>query len=186
MMARPISGFDSPETKLFVEPFIGWRGWQWDAHRQRLVSFNSEVWNPGDELHARCIVGSYHDAPALDCNCGIFSMKDPRWLANHVPVENRQTVIGTIKIWGNIVGGSKGWRAEWAMIDALYVPCSDAEIEQAQLMKFMYDIDGDKTPAYLRSAMADAIEEVYGVTVYRHDPHDEMTMPNEWGTDVPF
>jgi hypothetical protein len=68
------------------------------------------------------------------------------------------------------------------MIDALYVPCSDAEQQKAELMKFMYDIEGIKSPNYLRSVMADDIEKAYGVTVFRHDPREELTLPE----DPPF
>ena len=175
-----IDGFNAPETKLFVEPFTGWRGWNWNG--SNLLSLNGEVWKPQDELHAACR-GGYggHDAPHPNCSCGIFSMKELGDLERHVRHRNaRNVVIGTIKMWGNIIEGSKGYRAEYAMIDSLYVPCSDAEIEKAELMKFMYDIEGIRTPTYLRTVMADTIEELYGVTVFRHDPTEGLTVPDDW------
>lgn len=183
-MGRAIEGFDAADTKLYHEPFIGWRGWRWNPQNKRLHSLNTKVWEPGEELHAECTAGGHHKAPDVDCNCGIFSMKDPRWLDNHVSVRNKYTVIGTIKLWGNVVAGSMGYRAEYAMIDALYIPCSDAEVEHLLMMKFMYDIDGDKNPTYLRSLLAKEIEKVYGVTVYKHDPEVDLVVP-EWEQDEP-
>jgi hypothetical protein len=150
------------------------------------------IWTPGEELHAECRAGGGHKygghtAPAINCNCGIFSMKAPQWLERHVSVEDRNIVIGTIKLWGNIVEGSHGYRSEWGMIDSLYVPCSEAEVDKMELMKFMYDIDGTRTPSYLRSVMGDEIEAEYGVTVYRHDPRESFVIPAEWGeSELPY
>lgn len=181
-MAGAIEGFNAPETKLYAEPFLGWRGWLWQPVSKRLVSLNGVPWEPGEELHAECRGGvpKRHSSPDPNCNCGIFSMMRPEDLQRHVRVENRNTVIGTIKVWGDVIVGSHGYRAEYAMIDSLYVPCSDAELEQVQLMRFMYDIDGDKNPTYLRSVVADAIEAEYGVTVFRHDPREDISFPGQW------
>lgn len=187
-----IRGFDGKDVELYHEPFLGWRGWKWDTSQKRLRSMNNVVWTPFEELHAECRQfgtshshgDSGHDAPAVNCNCGIFSMKAPQWLDRHIQTEDRATVIGTIKMWGNIVEGSVGYRAEYAMIDSLYVACSDAELTKMQYMKFMYDIDGERTPSYLRSVMGDEIEGEYGVTVYRHDPRETFVIPEEW-PDLP-
>lgn len=184
-MSRAIEGFNAEETALFMEPFLGWRGWQWNSDTKRLCSLNGIEWIPGEELHAYCTHthGSQgdHKAPDPDCNCGIFSMKNVLDLHRHVGRGNDRTlVIGTIKVWGDVIVGTHGFRGEYAMIDALYVPCSDAEQQKAELMKFMYDIEGIKTPGYLRSVMADDIEKTYGVTVYRHDPSEVATIPEDW------
>ena len=181
-MGRAIEGFNAEETKLFMEPFLGWRGWQWNADTKKLCSLNGVEWEPGEELHASCQqYESQHKAPDPDCNCGVFSMKDLGDLHRHVGRSNeRSLVIGTIKVWGDVIVGSRGYRGEFAMIDSLYVPCSDAEQQKAELMKFMYDIEGIKTPGYLRSVMADDIESAYGVMVYRHDPRAELVIPEDY------
>ena len=186
MRMSPIGGFDGDDVELYVEPFLGWRGWKWDAQRKRLLSLNGIPWTPGEELHAECTAGGGHPAPHIQCNCGIFSMKAPHWIDRHVHTDQREVVVGAIKIWGNIVGGKAGWRAEYAMIDSLYVPCSDAELEESDLMRFMYDIEGIKTPSYLRSTMAKEIEQEYGVPVFNHDPRDTVTVPEGWEEDLPF
>jgi hypothetical protein len=187
MRGGAIEGFNSEKTKLFMEPFLGWRGWNWNPQIRKLCSLNGEPWEPGEELHARCTVhGSGHKAPDPQCNCGIFSMKHPALLSGHVHSRNKHTVIGTIKVWGDVIVGSKGYRGEYAMIDALYVPCSDAELTNLTMMKFMYDIDGDKNPTYLRSLMAEELEKIYGVTVFKHDPEKELALPDDWETELPF
>lgn len=178
-MGRAIGGFEADDTTLYVEPFVGWRGWTWNPSTKRLYSLNGHEWTPGEELHAECKVDN-HPAPEVECNCGIFSMKNPEDLHRHISRGGKNVVVGTVKLWGNTIVGTHGYRAEYALIDSLYVPCSDAEQKKAELMKFMYDIEGIKTPTYLKTVMASDIEETYGVTVFRHDPREKVEVPEDW------
>jgi hypothetical protein len=56
-----------------------------------------------------------HEAPVESCACGIYA-------ADTIASCPRGQVYGTVKLWGKIVLGTKGSRAEFAYPDELWVP----------------------------------------------------------------
>jgi hypothetical protein len=79
------------------------------------------VWEPGRPLAARCEHG--HSAPDLDCACGIYAARDPaearRYLVGRDEADVIGRVLGQVFLWGRVVEGEHGWRAERAYPAAL-------------------------------------------------------------------
>jgi hypothetical protein len=100
---------------------IGWRVWTvWEGV---LLSPQLQApWLPRKEARAICAAVHWppphgrtdiHAAPAADCHCGLYAMRtaadlDFR-LRNRDPV-----VVGCVKLWGKVIPGTHGWRAEYA------------------------------------------------------------------------
>jgi hypothetical protein len=114
---------------------VGWRVWSLSADdgRARLGSHVSPtVWQPGRELVATCdarrrelrrpwrLHPTGHAAPAPRCTCGVHAMGNIRYLATYLTPAARpyawlrplvHHVIGRVALWGDVVEGSRGWRA---------------------------------------------------------------------------
>lgn len=57
-----------------------------------------------------------HDCPHEHCVCGIYAVDD----FDRVPASG--TVYGKVKLWGKIIPGEKGYRAEYAYPSEFWVP----------------------------------------------------------------
>jgi hypothetical protein len=105
----------------------GWRTWQLDDSEPgsvRLRSFNGapdNLW-PRGVLVARCLWERDHTVDGC-CTCGIYAFADARTLLREVlneQVTTEQIVVGEIAGWGRASLHDRGWRAELAMIRALW------------------------------------------------------------------
>jgi hypothetical protein len=96
-----------------------------------------ELWTPGSAHPARCRRTlaalpwgrlPLHDAPNVECRCGIYAVQTPSAALAYLTSEARtgerppQRVIGTVALWGRIVEADRGWRAEFAYPVTLFVP----------------------------------------------------------------
>lgn len=117
----------------------------------RLLSLWRPVAWPHERLSASCLrygraVGtwlSHHSAPAGSCNCGIWGLADPERLVEQVvervPNDGGVTVCGTVALWGRVVVGAYGWRAEHAYPLGLVVPEDDVS-EMVETLAQAYGI----------------------------------------------
>ena len=108
-----------------VEPIIGWRAWIVEDREDppRLHSFNRTLWRPYERIEAAC--RSAHDPPGVKCSCGIYAARDKQHLVNMgYQLYGPQTfvVIGAVALWGGVVPGAQGWRAQYAYPRRLLVP----------------------------------------------------------------
>ncbi|HXF71494.1 MAG TPA: hypothetical protein VNO79_02660 [Actinomycetota bacterium] len=60
---------------------------------------------------------SPHQAPHIDCECGIWGLGSPEILLHQHP--SQDYVYGTVALWGAVVVGQRGWRAQYAYPQAL-------------------------------------------------------------------
>jgi hypothetical protein len=135
----------------YCEPVVGWRVWSLaaDEGRSRLGSHVSPtVWPPGRELVAACdakrrelrrpwrLQPTGHRAPAPKCTCGVHAMGDIRYLNTYLTPAARpyawlrplvHHVIGRVALWGDVVEGSRGWRAALAYPAELWLPPLDVD-----------------------------------------------------------
>lgn len=78
-----------------------------------------EAWPVGEPIRARCLAPAgllrrrSHDAPYRPCSCGIWGLADPDALPPG------DLVRGVVRLWGHVVEGTRGWRAELAYPHAL-------------------------------------------------------------------
>jgi len=134
----------------FCRPVIGWRLWSvtQDGGRARLASHVSpSVWEPCAEMVAVCDAhrrdllrpwrsrqASGHAAPSPRCTCGLHAMGRIGFLATYLPQANRpyswmrpvgRQAIGLVSLWGQVIEGSRGWRASHAYPAELWLPGID-------------------------------------------------------------
>jgi hypothetical protein len=68
-----------------------------------------------------------HEVPDEDCTCGLYSAKTLRHLQSmgyhgYSQVGDQIAIIGRLKLWGKVIEGTQGWRAEKGYPAELYVP----------------------------------------------------------------
>ena len=111
----------------------GWRAWgirrrETDAGMTLLesVSHNAAFWQPRIPMEAVCNRGC-GDVPGNNCRCGLYSAKDldhlhtmPHYY-NYDP-QDCFKVIGKVALWGKVIEGSQGWRAQFGYPSELYLP----------------------------------------------------------------
>lgn len=122
-----------------IEPAVGYRVWV--VRGNRIESLNHHaIWVPFETFVADCRVRGHDpsEVPVVNCTCGtyaaatfnrlfdmgytkaqgIFSAKNP----------NDVVIAGTVNLWGGIVPGTHGWRAQYASPKKFLIPYSHAKI----------------------------------------------------------
>jgi hypothetical protein len=98
----------------------GWRAWRLGPDGLRSV-LHDDVWLPGRPLDASC--REAHAAPDVLCGCGIHAARDVREARRYlVGRDDRPRVLGRVSLWGLVVEGEKGWRAERGYPERLWAP----------------------------------------------------------------
>jgi hypothetical protein len=82
------------------------------ASRERIQMSDDEL---GDELGALFADVFRHVTPEVDCTCGIYALDDPACCPPGV-------IYGKVALWGKVVRGETGARAQLGYPTALYVP----------------------------------------------------------------
>jgi hypothetical protein len=109
-----------------LEPLEGWRAWRLVRRPDGRLGLGSlfspkERWAERRAARAVCAVeASFHAAPAVDCRCGYYAYADPARLAG---ASRRSAVIGSVAMWGSVVGHDFGYRAEYAYPQRLRLVC---------------------------------------------------------------
>ncbi|MGH2752568.1 MAG: hypothetical protein ACRDK3_17115 [Actinomycetota bacterium] len=134
-----------------IEPVVGWRYWRVDKKEGLLHSLSGAkgfLWQPNTRFEARCPVvkrsgldGRYrfisgmrvelHDAPGEMCRCGIYAARDLTHLRRQMLAGLAINVVGEVSLWGKLIPGSKGYRAEYAYPRRLFVIQRTAEWDQS-------------------------------------------------------
>jgi len=109
-----------------LDPVEGWRAWRLVRLPGGSFGLGSlfspeERWSARRALRATCAVeGSYHAAPSADCRCGYYAYAHRDRLAS---ASRRSAVIGSVALWGSVVGHDFGYRAEFAYPQRLRLVC---------------------------------------------------------------
>ncbi len=90
---------------------LGWRTWRVGRRAQRRTELIAPLagtpWPAGRPLVASC--GSRtHSPPGDTCRCGLYAVADPTVL-EWGPSDHE--VLGVVALWGQVVEGTRGWRA---------------------------------------------------------------------------
>jgi hypothetical protein len=127
------------------DPVVAWRVWfvvpkNKDSGELRLRSFvYQELWEPGEAHVAICNNPSQpgalerplpHDAPDDEHKCGIYAVKDREQVDHYFREPMYKSgqwkeiyrVIGRVNLWGKIIPGDKGYRAQFAYPHSIEVP----------------------------------------------------------------
>lgn len=152
-MSQEVGRYDVPD---YPTAMVGWRwfsvvGPKYDpflpprlkGHRPvafRLASLHKVViWKPGEPMVAECRrddfgegIGGHADPPVPGCTCGIYALKDRddllyRGLALVSPVSPIFYVLTQVAMWGRIIPGEKGYKAQYAYPLRIFVPTLDGD-----------------------------------------------------------
>lgn len=129
-----------PAAPDSIEPVVGWRLWLVvdDGGFRWLESPLYPVrWSPQRALVAHCLperrsrvlapgprIVPPHTAPCERCGCGVYAAAAPDALLPYVGSGREGAaarVLGRVLLWGKVVECERGWRAERAYPERLYV-----------------------------------------------------------------
>lgn len=164
------------DAPLYIEPAIAWRVWITHARYPRLLSVTSmsvqkqnsentwrQQWPYQMRFEAKCQKGHDHAAPEEECACGIYGTASffEAWEyltyneRNNKEVKNR-AVIGTVKLWGDVLEYTSGYKAQFAYPQEVWLPPCSWQI-------------ADKEATYdesVRERLADDLADAYGITTH--------------------
>jgi hypothetical protein len=120
----------------YLEPIVAWRGWTVDAYGGLCGSAHRELWMPGERYRAICkqqLCGHPQwDVPVWRCSCGIYAYKtlkselevvmgsaEMQWGSPRTSY--CEQALGQVNLWGRILVGKLGYRAQFAYPKAIIV-----------------------------------------------------------------
>lgn len=134
-------GIDPAEVRVpdTFEELIGWRTWQvaldlgvGELPILRSVTYSSQFWTPREAVEATCERTSHkgyeaHPVPVQSCSCGLYSAKTLEHLQSmnyhrYDPDAGSVAVVGSVSLWGKVIEGTQGWRAQFGYPRELFVP----------------------------------------------------------------
>lgn len=115
-----------------IEPAVGYR--VWFVKDNLLYSYNhGSMWPPEQAFVATC-ERSEHEVPDPKCSCGsyaaatfnrLYDMGYTKESGLFAAVHPSDVLIcGEVSLWGNIIPGQHGWRAQFAYPKRLLIPYS--------------------------------------------------------------
>jgi hypothetical protein len=143
--SRPGDDYD-PDIPVYAEVSIGWRAWQvaqydtWAPPKLKSVTHSGTYWMPRRVCEAVCEKqeagrtsrrrGKWeaHTVPGETCSCGLYAASDLAHLkklgynAYHDIKPGHVKVIGSVSLWGKVIPGSQGWKAQFGYPKELFVP----------------------------------------------------------------
>jgi hypothetical protein len=114
---------------------LGWRAWYIERHDGQVVlrSMNAGA---GDERHRRRL-GTWpthrrmiavcehtsHTPPGVKCRCGVYAVTTLAHLRDDTGYGGTiDYIVGQVALWGGVIVGEHGYRAQFAFPHKLYVP----------------------------------------------------------------
>lgn len=151
--------YGADEMGDFIEPIAALRLWRYNPQTGMLHGCASqEPWVPGFKLRARCITWGPLGAtprgqpcgepvPNIRHGCGIYGMKSVESTADIVRYYSRDGVVpdtivgGKVYLWGSMLEGSYGYRAEFGYPAAFTNVFSDPRYgELAKMAAGLYQV----------------------------------------------
>jgi hypothetical protein len=113
-----------------IEPFVGWRAWGVSERSGEvwLVSHGDIDWPHHGPLVAECHRG--HAAPAPKCTCGIYALAGVEIPYYAYDGDHSYRIFGEVALWGTVVRGTRGYRAECARPVRLFLAYKDFRLAQ--------------------------------------------------------
>jgi hypothetical protein len=118
---------------------VGWRVWRVGPDRLLRSVVYDEVWPAGTPVRAQCRkLGGRHAAPDPRCECGLHAAKDVADWVHYLGRADR--VFGRVALFGAIVEGARGFRAEAAYPLELVVPAPVADAAEVAAALAAYHV----------------------------------------------
>lgn len=128
------------KTPDLIEPFVGWKGLLADSAGSLYSPAVPTPWPARERLEAVCVSQLRkdhvrdHTPPVKSCSCGIYAVKTFEDLKEHGynvwdegawrsrPEDPKVWVVVRVSLWGDVVEGGIGYRAQYAYPKKIYVP----------------------------------------------------------------
>lgn len=120
----------SVDVPDFIEALVGWKGLHADERGQLHSPSEVTRWPAGARLEAECKRRD-HTPPGEHCGCGIYAVNSfdalkaagYNWQAEYTDHGLLYVaVIAEVSLWGRVVPGLIGFRAQYAYPQKVYVP----------------------------------------------------------------
>lgn len=156
-----------PEPVFAIEPIVAWRGFrivrrivqgmrfeeEGTVYQTCLSSLNRNriFWEPGENT-ATCEGGSgfynlgEHKSPSPHCTCGYYAKK----AVDIEIMDYGPEVIGTVELYGTVIEGSRGYRAEKARIKELFLEDEDWANDLREYYGVPVTVVGAGKPPFLK------------------------------------
>ncbi|MEJ2889239.1 hypothetical protein [Actinomycetospora aeridis] len=148
MIHPPATTLDAAGVPDVSEAILGWRTWRVGRRAQRraeLVAPLAQVIWPARRAMVATCGSSSHEAPGDRCRCGLYAVHDPGTL-EWGPSDFE--VMGVVALWGQVVEGSRGWRASHGYPRFLVTgPAIPAEQRAALARRYGVPVHGADLPA---------------------------------------
>ena len=111
--------------EISTEPILAWRSWTLTGRRDgsglllRPVTAGSRPWRPREVTQAACRLAWSHEAPNVDCSCGLHATRELDLLRR----TRCPAVLGRVALWGRVIEHEHGYRAELAYPQRLRLIC---------------------------------------------------------------
>jgi hypothetical protein len=76
------------------------------------------VWQPGQNMVAKCIKGYSHQAPEPTCSCGIYGSLSADELAKY---RGEGAAFAIFELGGEVIGGTRGYRGQVAVVRGVFL-----------------------------------------------------------------
>ena len=106
---------------------VGWRCWgiAKTPSGVQLASHGHTIWPVDNPLQAECATGKTHTPPGKGCTCGVYALNQEDGFPYYTYQGSGYAVFGQVYLWGEIVRGTKGYRAQYAYPKALHLAHRD-------------------------------------------------------------
>jgi hypothetical protein len=101
----------------------GWRAWHVTTDGLLESLSQDHVWTPREATVATC--GKRHPVPHEKCMCGLYAARTLDHLAGmgyNGYGADHFAIVGEVAMWGKVIVGTQGWRAQYAYPKRLLVP----------------------------------------------------------------
>jgi len=129
------------DAQMYTDPFVGWRCWAIEPNDDRIILRSITYkcnWTPEEKMEAKClstfsgekVFPDRHTVPNRDHGCGIYAVTEKEhalgWLNQYWMsiYQNPKTfrAIGNVKLWGNVIKFTRGYLAQYAYPDKIWIP----------------------------------------------------------------
>jgi hypothetical protein len=126
-------------------------------------------------FEAQCVHG-LHEAPWSTCSCGVWALKNESDLPTTAAAYGSTRVWGEVYLWGRVLEGALGYRAQYAYPKAL--KCADPEL--AAQLQVLYGV-----PTEVVEPIA-ALASAPGITVFPNQGIQIQTTQWSPNTTIPW
>jgi len=99
-------------------------------HGIQLASHGGAIWPAGAPLEASCDKRKRHVPPGEHCTCGVYALSEQGGYPYYAYDGPGYAVFGQVYLWGDVIRGTRGYRAHFAYPKALYLAYKDWRFAQ--------------------------------------------------------